>query len=99
MTSPDEVGFERPEGYTDAEWAAYRAGAQAMLELTGSMLFGMAADLDGDVDGEESGPPTCDECDRELLDTHQMGQSEPVCPHCDLLSEAGGGDAENNSEP
>jgi len=92
MTSPDQIGFERPDGYTDEEWEAYRAGAQAMLELTGSMLLGMAADLEN-VDGEAEGPPTCDDCGMELLDERQMGQEEPICPNCDLLPENGDNDA------
>lgn len=100
MTSspaPEEVGFERPDGYSEDEWEAYRAGAQAMLELSGSMLLGMAADVEkggpGGGGGEDEGPPTCDDCGMELLDERQMGQEEPICPNCDLLPDNGDNDA------
>jgi len=94
MTSPapDEVGFTRPDGYSDEEWAAYREGAQAMLELAGSMLLGMAGDLET-REGEDEGPPTCEDCGMELLDERQMGQEEPICPNCDLLPDNGDNDA------
>lgn len=92
MSSPDEVGFERPDGYSDEEWEAYQAGAQAMLELAGSMLLSMAGDLEARQD-EAAGPETCDDCGMELLDERQMGQEERICPNCDLLPENGDNDA------
>jgi len=94
-----DPGLERPDGYSDEEWAAYQEGAQQMLELAGSFLLSMAGNVDGGGDppapvgagddGDDVGEddeddyPETCECGRELV--YQMGEEEGQCPNCDLL--------------
>jgi len=83
-----EIGIERPEGYTDEEWEAYKAGAAAMMDFCGQWLRQMAVNL-SDVEekietpDEDEHPETCEECGMELV--YQMGEEEGQCPNCDLL--------------
>lgn len=95
----NEPGLERPDGYSDEEWAAYQEGAQQMLELAGSFLLSMAGNVDGGSDprrpvgdgddGDDVGEdgdddyPDTCECGRELV--YEMGDEEGKCPNCDLL--------------
>lgn len=88
----EEMGLERPPGYSDDEWEAYQEGAQRMLEHAGSFLLTMAGNAGPDGpsmpppgaadDEDEEYPDTC-ECGMDLV--YEMGEGEGRCPNCDLL--------------
>lgn len=91
------VAVERPDGYSDEEWAAYRAGGAAMMQFCGRMLLSMGADIESqledvpetqpaeDDEDEDDPPEKCPECGRKLV--YQMGEPEGECPNCDLLGD------------
>lgn len=94
------VGIERPEGFTDDEWEAYKAGAAAMMEFCGQMLLSMGGEMSaqidagaddrastaGDVDGDVDVDDLPEECpDCSMELVYSMGKEEGDCPNCDLL--------------
>lgn len=68
-----------PEGYTDGEREAFRAGQAAMAELLGGHALTLANHFrgaDGDPEADDE-PDTCDDCGADLVDA--MGGA--VCPN------------------